>query len=259
MENKYDNYEMFDKLIANNKKAQSWTIFWVTTLCVMAGIVLWMAYSISEKNKTISDQKLSIQTQSEFLEAKSRLIDSLVVNCNVAKNEIVKNYDSAIVRTENALQTIVNTNAAAGMPAEITQIQQNEIKKVNKEIQYVKSNIEHIKVDIRKPVTRLFIQYNEKEDSRQVTQLLGDLKAKSNYYVAPPEYIDNRFYTAIKFYNYRNDDEAATLKDLVAKRFGLGQGDIKVEYETNAKIKATVEIWIDTRRADVQQLMIKKQ
>lgn len=259
MENKFANYDMFDKLIANNKKAQSWTIFWVTALCILAGVVLWMAFTISEKNKTISDQKLSIQTQSEFLETKSRLIDSLIANCNIAKSEIVKTYDSAIIRTENALQTIVNTNVAAGMPEEITQIQQNEIKKVNREIQYVKTNIEKIKVNIRKPVTRLFIQYNDKENSRQIEQLLGNLKVKSNYYLAPPEYIDNSFPTVIKFYNYKNEEEERYLTAVVARQFKLNSADIDVTYETNTKIKSTIEIWIGTRQADVQQLMLKKQ
>lgn len=259
MENKFANYDMFDKLIANNKKAQSWTIFWVTALCILAGVVLWMAFTISEKNKTISDQKLSIQTQSEFLETKSRLIDSLIANCNIAKSEIVKTYDSAIIRTENALQTIVNTNVAAGMPEEITQIQQNEIKKVNREIQYVKTNIEKIKVNIRKPVTRLFIQYNDKENSRQIEQLLGNLKVKSNYYLAPPEYIDNSFPTVIKFYNYKNEEEERYLTAVVARQFKLNAADIDVTYETNTKIKSTIEIWIGTRETDVQQLMLKKQ
>ena len=259
MENKFANYDMFDKLIANNKKAQSWTIFWVTALCILAGVVLWMAFTISEKNKTISDQKLSIQTQSEFLETKSRLIDSLIANCNIAKSEIVKTYDSAIIRTENALQTIVNTNVAAGMPDEITQIQQNEIKKVNREIQYVKTNIEKIKVNIRKPVTRLFIQYNDKENSRQIEQLLGNLKVKSNYYLAPPEYIDNSFPTVIKFYNYKNEEEERYLTAVVARQFKINAADIDVTYETNTKIKSTIEIWIGTRQTDVQQLMLKKQ
>ena len=40
---------MFDRLIANNRKAQRWTMFWVIALCVMAAAVLWMAYDISKK------------------------------------------------------------------------------------------------------------------------------------------------------------------------------------------------------------------
>ena len=81
MENNSSNYDMFDKLIANNKKAQSWTIFWVITLCLLAAAVLWMAFAVSEKNKTILDnyktiynQKLALQSQQEFLETKNPLL-----------------------------------------------------------------------------------------------------------------------------------------------------------------------------------------
>ena len=51
MENNYSNYDMFDKLITNNKKAKSWTVFWITALCLLAAAVLWMALDISKKNK----------------------------------------------------------------------------------------------------------------------------------------------------------------------------------------------------------------
>lgn len=265
MENNASNYDMFDKLIANNKKAQSWTIFWVITLCLLAAAVLWMAFAVSEKNKTILDnyktiynQKLALQSQQEFLETKNLLIDSLVSNCNVAKNEIVKTYDSAIVQTENVLNAIVNTNAIAGVPVEITEMQQNEIKKANRSIQTVKTNIENIKINIKKPVTRLFIQYNNKENTGQVEQLLGNLKVKANYYVAPPEYIDNSFPTVIKFYNYQNKEDEELLKELVAKHFRLKPDNIDVKYETNPKIKSTIEIWIGTRPVNVRQMMIQK-
>ena len=73
MEPGFSNYEMFDKLIANNKKAHSWTIFWITVLCILAGAITWMAYDISEKKKTIAQQKQALQTQEEFLETKNHL------------------------------------------------------------------------------------------------------------------------------------------------------------------------------------------
>ncbi len=254
MENNYSNYDMLDKMIANNKKAKSWTAFWMIILCLLAAAVLWMAFAISEKNKiisgkdkNISDLVLSFQTQAEVLEAKNRLIDSMITNCNVAKTEIVKSYDSAIVQTENALNAIVNTNVSAGVPVQITEMQQNEIRKANRGIQTVKANIENIKINIRNPVTRVFIQYNNKDNSGQVEQLLGNLKVKSNYYVAPPEYIDNSFPTVIKFYNYQNKEEEELLKELVAKQFRLKPDNIDVKYETNPKIKSTIEIWIGTR------------
>lgn len=265
MENKFANYDMFDKLIANNKKAQSWTIFWVATLCLMAGAVLWMAFSMSEKNKiilenykTITEQGLVLQSQKEFLEAKNLLIDSLVANCNVAKNEIVKTYDSAIVQTQNALQTIVSTNSNAGTPAEITEIQQNEIKKANRNIQIAQTNIQNIKINIRKPVTRLFIQYNNKDNAGQIEQVLGNLKVNANYYVAPPEYVDNSFSTVIKFYNFEDADQEKLLKELIARQFKLNPDNIPVKYETNPNIKSIIEIWIGTRPVAIRQMMINK-
>lgn len=43
MDSNYSNYDMFDKLITNNKKAQSWTAFWAIALCILASIVIIMA------------------------------------------------------------------------------------------------------------------------------------------------------------------------------------------------------------------------
>ncbi len=259
MENNYSNYDMFDKLITNNKKAKSWTVFWITALCLLAAAVLWMALDISKKNKTIITQKQALQTQTEFLEAKNHLIDSLVANCNVAKTEIVKSYDSAIVQTENAINAIVNSNANPGTPVQITEMQQTKLKEVSKSIQNVKTNLDYVKMDIRKSVTRLFIQYNNKDNSGRVEELSGFLKDHSNYYIAPAEYIDNNFPTVIKFYNYENAEEEDLLKNIVSKLFNLEPKNIPVNYEKNDKIKSTVEIWIGTKPSSVRQMMIQKQ
>ena len=112
MENNYSNYDMLDKLIGNNKKAKSWTAFWLIILCLMASTVLWLAYTISQKNKTISLQGQIIQTSEINLEVKSRIIDSLTENCNDAKSEIVKSCDSVITQTQSTLLAIVNTDNA---------------------------------------------------------------------------------------------------------------------------------------------------
>ena len=74
MENNYSNYDMLDKLIGNNKKAKSWTAFWLIILCLMASTVLWLAYTISQKNKTISLQGQIIQTSAINLEVKAALL-----------------------------------------------------------------------------------------------------------------------------------------------------------------------------------------
>jgi hypothetical protein len=86
MENNYSNYDMLDKLVANNKKAKSWTAFWVIILCLMAVAVLWLANTVAEKNKTITLKDQEIQATNLNLEAKSIIIDSLTANCNAAKN-----------------------------------------------------------------------------------------------------------------------------------------------------------------------------
>lgn len=257
MENNYSNYDMFDKLIANNKKAKTWTVLWITALCLLAAAVLWMAFNISEKNKTINQQELALQTQEEFLETKNHLIDSLVANCNVSKNEIVNTYDSVIAQTENAIKTIVNTNIDSGKPLQITERQQTRLKEVSKSIQYVKTNLDNVKMDIRKPITRLFIQYNNKNNIGQVERLSEILKNNSNYYIAPAEYIDNNFPMVIKFYNYENAEEENLLKNIIARQFDLDPQSIPVNYENNDKIKSTVEIWIGTRHSVTRQTMIR--
>ena len=261
MDNKYDNYDMFDKLIANNKKAQSWTIFWVTTLCLLAGAVLWMAFTISEKNKTISAQKLTLQTQEEFLESKNQLIDSLVANCTAAKTAIVNKCDSVITQTQAAIKEVINSTPSNPHNANNLSVQQNiKLKEADESIQYIKANLYNVKTNFNKSSTRLFIQYNDKDNAAQVAQLLALLKNKGSYYIPPAEYIDNSFPMIIKFYNYKNDDEEKYLTQLVARQFKVNTDDIRVSYETNPRLKATVEIWIGTRIAETrQQLMIKKQ
>jgi len=261
MDNKYDNYDMFDKLIANNKKAQSWTIFWVTTLCLLAGAVLWMAFTISEKNKTISAQKLTLQTQEEFLESKNQLIDSLVANCTAAKTAIVNKCDSVITQTQAAIKEVINANPSNSGNTNKLSVQQNiKLKEADESIQYIKTNLYNVRTNFNKSSTRLFIQYNDKDNAAQVAQLLALLKNKGSYYIPPAEYIDNSFPMIIKFYNYKNDDEEKYLTQLVARQFKVNTDDIRVSYETNPRLKATVEIWIGTRIAETrQQLMIKKQ
>lgn len=246
MENNSSNYDMFDKLITNNKKAQSWTIFWVTALCLLAGAVLWMAFDISKKKKELILKEQTIKSQGEFLETKNHLIDSLVANCNVAKSEIVNTYDSVITQTEKAIKTIVNTNIDSGKPLQITETQQAKLKEVSKSIQHAKNNLNNEKTNTKKDIPRLFIQYNNKNDSRQIAILSGMLNRKK-YYVAPPEYIDNNFPTIVKFYNYKNASEEIILLQLIAKALNLDLNSIPWKYETNPKIKSTIEIWIGTR------------
>ncbi|MEP7238398.1 MAG: hypothetical protein ABI685_11050 [Ferruginibacter sp.] len=258
MENNYSNYDMLDKLIANNKKAKSWTAFWMLILCLMAAAVLWLAYTVSEKNKTISQQVQIIQSSENSLEIKSRIIDSLTENCNDDKAAIVKSCDSVITKTQDAITAIINTDNQGGTPIQITAKQQKELKEANTSITKVKTELYYVKTDIRKNNTKLFVQFNNTDNAAQIKRLLAILKTKSEYVVAPPEYIDNSFSTLIKFYNYTNADEEKTLTDLIASQFNIPAEKIIIKHEKNPNIKTTVEIWIGTRPLTLRALQTKK-
>ena len=258
MENNYSNYDMLDKLIGNNKKAKSWTAFWLIILCLMASTVLWLAYTISQKNKTISLQGQIIQTSEINLEVKSRIIDSLTENCNDAKSEIVKSCDSVITQTQSTLLAIVNTDNATGTPIQITASQQARLREASKSIQAVKTNLYYVKTAISKNNTKLFVQYNNTANAAQVNQFLSILKKNSDYLLAPPEYIDNSFSTVIKFYNYTNADEEKELTTLIAKQFNIDTDKILIRHEKNANVKTIVEIWIGTRPLAIRAVQLKR-
>lgn len=258
MENNYSNYDMLDKMIANNKKAKSWTAFWMIILCLMAAAVLWLAYTVSEKNKKIDQQVQVIQSNEFNLEVKSRIIDSLTENCNDAKAEIVKSCDSVITQTQNTLLTIVDTDNQTGAPIQITAQQQEKLKEASTSINKIKKELYYVKADIKKNNTRLFVQFNNTDNNSQVNRFLGILKSKSEYVIAPAEYIDKNFSTIIKFYNYKNEDEENYLKKLVADLFNMSPDNIRVKYEENPNIKTTVEIWIGTRTPADKALQTKE-
>jgi cell division protein FtsL len=258
MENNYSNYDMLDKLIANNKKAKSWTAFWMIILCLMAAAVLWLAHSVSEKNKTINQQVQIIQSSEFSLEVKSRIIDSLTENCNDAKAEIVKSCDSVINQTQTTLSSIVNTSSATGTPVVITTDQQQRLLVASRSIQSIKTKLYNVQLDIKKNNTKLFVQFNNADDNASVGSFLEILKEKSDYVVAPPEYIDNNFPTVIKFYNYRNADEEKKLRNLIIRQFNIDAGSIQINYEKNRNVKTIVEIWLGTRPAGTKSIQLKK-
>jgi uncharacterized coiled-coil protein SlyX len=257
MENNYSNYDMLDKMIANNKKAKSWTAFWMVLLCLMALAVLWLANTVSEKNKTISAKNDVITATTLSLEQKSRIIDSLTENCNDAKTNIIKTYDSVITDAQVALD-IVNTKNQSGPNTTFTPVQKEELKKINTSIQKVKGNLNVVKAEIKKNNTRLFIQYNDQKNTDPVNKLQSALKEKTDYVMAPPEYINSAFSTVIKFYNYQNADEEKQLKSLLTKYFNIPEKNMVIKYENNPKIKTTVELWIGTRSASIKTLQMKQ-
>jgi len=247
MENNYSNYDMLDKMIANNKKAKSWTAFWVVILCLMAGAILWLANTVSEKNEKISQlTKAQMQMTEGYRELKSNLVDSLVESCNDAQTEILKRYDSVISQSQAALD-FVNKESQSGSNIKFTPVQKEKLKIATNSIEKVKTSLKTVKAEIKNNATRLFMQYNEEKNTGLVNKMQAVLKSKSAYVIAPPEYIDEAFSTVIRFYNYRNADEEKILKDLLVKYFDIPEKSITIKYEKNEKIKTTVEVWIGTR------------
>lgn len=259
MENNYSNYDMLDKMVANNKKAKSWTAFWVIVLCLMAGAVLWLANTVAEKNKTISLKDQEIQATNLNLEAKSLIIDSLTANCNAAKTAIIKDYDSVITQTQEALNIVTN-ETASGSNTNITPVQQEKIKEANYSINKIQNELKIVKANIRKIPPRLFIQYNDPQAAARIEKMLHSIKKDNRFIIAPPEYVNSSFPTIIKFYNYNDRDQEKLLIEMVAQFFNIDAKDIRVKQETNEKIKNTIEIWIGTKdeRQNVQQVQIPK-
>ena len=252
MENNYSNYDMLDKMVGNNRKAKSWTAFWMIALCLMATGLIWLAYTVSEKNKTISQQVQVIQSSQLNLELKSRIIDSLTENCNDAKAEIVKSCDSVITQTQNTISAIINTDIQTSGPIQITAQEQAKLKDASNSIQRVKTNLYKVQTAILKQSTKLFLQYNNTENANDVNRFLSALKRKSEYVVSPPEYIDQYFSTYIKFYNYTNADEEKKLTTYIAKLFNVPASKINVTHEKNPNIKNVVEIWLGTRSPQIK-------
>lgn len=255
MDSNYSNYDMFDKLIANNRKAQSWTVFWVTALCLLACAVLWMAWDIAQKKKIITEKDLVIQTQEEYLEAKNYLIDSLMTNCNAGKKEIREKYDSVLTKTENVIKAIETAASNPDVSGKIPEMQQVKLKEVKTNIEQIKENMNRNAVKMK---TRLFIQYNDKEKYRQVEEFSAALKKNDNYFITPAEFIDNSFSTVIKFHNYKDEKAEKHLKEMVAKIFGINPADIAVSNESNPKVKQAVEVWIGTRNKSAKYQFLKK-
>jgi hypothetical protein len=246
---------MIDKLIGNSKKAKSWTAFWMLALCLMAASLIWLAYTVSEKNKMISQQVQVIHSSQLNLELKSRIIDSLTANCNDAKAEIVKNCDSVITQTQQTITKIVSNDNQPNVPLQITVQQQAKLKEANNSIERIKANLYNVKAALLKQSTKLFVQYNNKENSNQINQLLDLLKSNSEYVVSPAEYVDQYFSPTIKFYNYTNEDEEKKLSNYISKLFNIPPAEINVTHEKNVNLKNVVEIWLGT--SSPKQMLIK--
>lgn len=245
----FSNYDMLDKMIANNKKAKSWTVIWVTILCILAGVVWWMAYDISKKKKVIVTQQLALQTQEEFLETKNKLIDSLVANCNGEKTAIVASCDSVIGQTQDAIQAILKPAAGTvAMSAGMSTVRQKQLADASKALRKVSSELYDVKMITTKEQPKIFVQYNNKADLDKIQKALAAARRTSRYYVAPPEYINNRFPTIVKFYNHTITSDDKALLQKFAESLDLEKNDIQVKNESSNKVKDVIEIWIGTNK-----------
>lgn len=237
----YSNYDMLDRMIANNRKAKSWTAFWVIALCLLAGAVLYMAFDILDKKKMIVSQQLDLET-------KIQLIDSLRKNCNSEKTAILQSYDSVIGQTQEAISALIKpvgtiTTAGVGISAN----QRAKLVQANTSLKKVKYDLYDMKKIIKEEQTKIFIQYNNKSDADKVSKLIAALKNMGNYYVAPAEYIGSNFPTVIKLYNHKTTGDEKDMMATVARHFGISTKEIQVKNETNKKLKDVIEIWIDTK------------
>jgi len=158
MSGNYSNYDMFDKLITNNKKAQSWTVFWAIALCILAAIVIFMAIVNAKQKRAIADLNNNV-------EYKSRVIDSLKA---VIQKEVDKKVDS-IAGYITALNTnIQKIEQGTDKPGPETASQKENFENVNNSIQALNNKIQQIKTDFKKDRVRFFIQYNNKEYAERV-------------------------------------------------------------------------------------------
>lgn len=256
MAEEFSNYDMLDKMIANNKRAKSWTAFWVVTLCLLAAAVLWMAFDIAKKEKTIAANEQTINTQQtdlqknkEALEDKNNLIDSLLANCKGQKENIINMYDSVISQTEQSITAIIKpANTTIGsIGGGVSVAEKSKLAQLNRTLRASKTDLSVLKNKISKEQTKIFIQYNDKNAEKDIARLVSALKANGNYYVAPPEYIDNAFPSVVKMYNHTTtDNEKAFIKKLL-NSVGVNEKDINVKQETNSKLSDVIEIWVNSK------------
>lgn len=242
MENNYSNYDMFDKLIANNKKAQSWTVFWAVALCVLAGVVIALAIANSRQKRTIADLSLSA-------EYKTRVIDSLKsilqkdVNKRVDSIEgYISNINTGFKKIQEGYNKPGNSNTAN---EQVTQ--KENFKNVNSSIQELNDKVRQIKSDFQKDKLRFFIQYNNAGDEEKINILANNLKRNDNSFVAPAELVTDHFPNFIKIYNYADKEEERNLKAIISKIFSWEPDDIGIVHiSSNPNVrKPTIEIWIN--------------
>lgn len=251
MEKDYSNYDLFDRMIDNERKAKSWTVFWISLLCILSGVVIGMVFSISQKNKDIEEKKIQIETQFAILEKqkdtisdKNALIKALEEDC---KRDITKATDSLKEEVDKTLTTITKLEyPAADTSRNSTTTTQQKAKNdaIKISISKLTEKFKSIQKDFQKEKIKVFIQYNYSGDLKQVNDLIAKLKNNDDYLVTPAELVNRKFSYLMKCYNYEDAKQESWLQNVTGRYLGIDPGDIRISHDKKDGMSPTVEIWI---------------
>jgi len=253
MEKEFAIYDLVDRMIANERKARSWTIFWITLLCIMGGVLIWAIASISEKNKTIKEKLDIVESQHDSILNRDTLIRSLEESC-----------ERSMARLSDSLKKEVDKTLAiiAKMDSATSPVRQKEKEiAINNSIQKLNQKLQEIKKDFQKEKLRLFIHYNYTGDRDAVNKLVNTINGKNEYLVLPPELVRAKFSYLIKCFNYEDAKKENWLRKNMAGGFDVDPESIVISHETKKGMSPTIEIWIGSPKfepIDRQQLMIQQ-
>ena len=221
MEKEFANYDLFDRVIANEKKARSWTVFWITALCLMATAIIGLALNISKEKKKNVMLQAQLDAYDSSKAREQNALESAIARCAKEKEALVDTFNLALSKLSTA---------------------SNEQGSINK----LKRELVQIKTDVKKVKPRIFIQYNTADINKEIAYLSLTLKEKDAYYVAPAELLDMYFTTTIKVYNLDDKDEVNRVRSVISKIFRIPADKIPIQPASNKTVKKpTIEVWLN--------------
>ena len=232
----FSNYDVFESLLDNNRRARKWTTIWITVLCILSGIVITLAITNARQKKTIADLNLNA-------DYKSKVIDSL-------KGLIQKEVDRKVDSLSNYITTIgeniqkIENDPVASISEKAQQ--KEKLQDVSNSIRNLNNSVQQIKTDFSKNRLRFFIQYNDANNSKQVTEVANYLRKNGEYFIAPPELLERPFSNLIKVYNYEDKDQVMKFREIIAGILRLPADQVPVKYLDDSKQgqKSMIEVWI---------------
>ena len=159
MEKNSSNYDILDKIIANNKKSKSWTILCVILLCILSGIVLKMYFDISEKKKIITQNNTTINQQNLVIE---KLDDFLKIQ-NYSIDTLAAKYDTIL---NKKLEEIIGEIVQARLKPKET-----DLTRANKLANETTIEVNDLIASIKKATKVLFDQYKKSDNITQIDSL----------------------------------------------------------------------------------------